>query len=162
MVKEIANRVISKMSDVTLKYHRLVFLVGEAGSGKTRVLKEVERLTGAPRVNVSLELSKRLLGLAQDERSLRAPEAFREMLSELRREDGSPLGSVLLDDIEALFEPSFGINVVNLLQEASRNMTLVAVLTASIEGGFLTLSRPGYEKHGKYPTKDLVIVTLAS
>jgi hypothetical protein len=160
MIKDTADEVISKMNDVAMMYHRLVLLVGQPGSGKTRVLKEVERLTGAPRVNVSLELSKRLLNLTQKERSLRAAAVFEDMLSELRREDGRSLGSVLLDNIEGLFDVSLALNVLQLLQKASRNTTLVVAWTGSVKDGFLTYAQPGHAEYQRYPSEGLVVVEV--
>ena len=145
MIKDTADEVISKMNDVAMMYHRLVLLVGQPGSGKTRVLKEVERLTGAPRVNVSLELSKRLLNLTQKERSLRAAAVFEDMLSELRREDGRSLGSVLLDNIEGLFDVSLALDVY-------KRQDLKAIYTASTESDGRQALETFAEKWGsRYP-----------
>lgn len=160
MINDIADEVISKMNDVTMMYHRLVMLVGQPGSGKTRVLKEVERLTGAPRVNVSLEMSKRLLNFSQKERSLRAAAVFEDMLSGLRRENGSSFGSVLLDNIEALFDVSLALNVMHLLQKVSRNTTLVVAWSGRVKDGFLTYAQPGHAEYQRYASEGLVVVEV--
>ena len=52
-------------------YHRLVLLVGGAGSGKTSVLREVSEEFGSSVVNVNLALSGELLELTAKQRSLR-------------------------------------------------------------------------------------------
>ena len=44
-------------------YHRLVLLVGETGSGKTGVLRDVAEALGADVININLALSTELLEL---------------------------------------------------------------------------------------------------
>ncbi len=51
--------------------HRLILVVTPAGRGKTRLLQEAHKLTGAPLLNVNLELSRRLLDLTERQRALR-------------------------------------------------------------------------------------------
>lgn len=159
-VNEIAYEVISKMKDVHIMYHRLVLLVGPMGSGKTRVLREVERLTGAPRVNLSLELSKRLLNLSQKERSQKAATVFQDMLSGFRREDGTPFETVLLDNIEILFDASLELNALQLIQQVSRSTTLVVGWPGRVRDGFLTYAEPGHPEYQRHPARGLVLVTL--
>ncbi len=160
MIKQVADKVTSKMDDVVMMYHRLVLLVGPPGSGKTRVLKEVERLTGAPRVNVSLEMSRRLINLTQKERTLRAASVFQEILSDLRREDGSSFESVLLDNIEIIFDVSLKLNSLQLIQQASRSTTFVVAWPGNVRDGVLTYGQPNHAEYQRYFTKELIIVTL--
>lgn len=51
-------------------YHRLVLLVGETGSGKTDVLREVANEFASSVVNVNLTLSRELLEMSAKQRSL--------------------------------------------------------------------------------------------
>src|SRR5688572_16460659 len=96
-------------------YHRLLLVVGEGGSGKTRALREVAQRTGAPLINLSLELSGRLLELTQKQRALELP----RVLDELVETAGGDL--VLVDNTELLFEPSLHHDPVKLMQRLARH-----------------------------------------
>lgn len=157
---ELADEVVRKMKDVGTMSHRLVLVIGPAGSGKTRVLKEVQRLTGAPRVNVTLEMSKRLLNLQEKERSLRAEAVFENMLSGFCREDGTHFETVLLDNIEILFDPSLELDSLQLIQNASRNRTLVVGWPGCVKDGVLTYAEPDHPRYQRHEVKELVTVTL--
>lgn len=52
--------------------------------------------TGAPLINVNLELSRRMLKLTERQRTLRLPRLMREIIGSAEK------GSVLLDNIEVL------------------------------------------------------------
>lgn len=76
-------------------YHRLVLLVGETGSGKTDVLREVANEFASSVVNVNLTLSRELLELSARQRSLRLPGILDQIVSQSQ----SP---VILDNLEIL------------------------------------------------------------
>ena len=78
-------------------YHRLVLLVGEAGSGKTSVLRDVAKDFGTEVVNVNLALSAELLELTAKQRALRLP----GILDQIVDKEQSP---VVLDNLEILFD----------------------------------------------------------
>ena len=66
------------LPDAGRQYHRLVLVVGPAGSGKTPLLKEMCRRQSFPYLNVNLALSQRLLDLTTKERPLRERSLLRE------------------------------------------------------------------------------------
>ncbi|HHJ40447.1 MAG TPA: BREX-3 system P-loop-containing protein BrxF, partial [Methylothermaceae bacterium] len=59
MAEPLADQVLRKIGEARELYHRLILMVGPAGSGKTSALQEVSASTSAPLVNVNLELSRR-------------------------------------------------------------------------------------------------------
>jgi hypothetical protein len=74
-------------------YHRLVLLVGETGSGKTGVLRDIAEEFGSSVVNVNLALSGELLELTAKQRSLRLP----GILDQIADQAQAP---VVLDNLE--------------------------------------------------------------
>ncbi|WP_219975849.1 BREX-3 system P-loop-containing protein BrxF [Rubrobacter xylanophilus] len=94
----LADQVLQKIGEVCSLYHRLILMVGPAGSGKTAALEEVSARTSAPLVNVNLELSRRMLYLTERQRALQAPRLLGEIAGEATGE------LVLLDNIEILFD----------------------------------------------------------
>ena len=133
-------------------YHRLILVVGPGGSGKTAALRAVAQSTGAPVLNLNLELSRRLLDLTALQRALDTPRA----LDDLIRRDRSP---VLLDDTELLFEPALRLDPLALLQRASRNRTIVAAWNGALDDRYLTCAEPGHPEYRRYRRNGLAIVS---
>ena len=132
-------------------YHRLILVAGLSGSGKTATLRAVATHTGVRMVNLSLELSHRLLDLTVRRRVLELPCALDEILGR-----DAPL--VLLDNTEILFDPAFRQDPLRLLQHASRNRTIVASWNGTVDDRYLSYADPGHPEHRRYPTDGLVIV----
>lgn len=133
-------------------YHRLILVAGPGGSGKTAALQAVAQHTGAPVVNLNLELSRRLLDLSARQRALAVPRLLDDVIGRGR----SP---VLLDNTELLFEPALHLDPLTLLQVASRNRTLVAAWNGALDGGLLTCAEPGHPEYRRYERDGLAIVS---
>jgi len=134
MAEPLADQVLRKIGEVCCLYHRLILIVGPAGSGKTSALQEVSASTslsacghaqaGAPLVNVNLELSRRMLDLTERQRALQLPRLLGEIVPACRAGHGAGRGEatgdlpaatlaaqaglVLLDNIEILFDVHLG------------------------------------------------------
>lgn len=113
-------------------YHRLVLLVGESGSGKTEVLREFAEEIGTEVININLLLSAELLGLSETQRGLHLPEILDKIV------DKEPV-TVVLDNIEILFDQRLKQDPLRLLQLMSRNRSVVAAWNGKIEQGSFTL-----------------------
>ena len=153
MPDSLADRVIDKINQASELYHRLVILVAPAGGGKTSALNAVHDQTSAPLINVSLELSRRMLDLTERQRALELPRIFSEIVNELSSE------VVLLDNIEIIFDPSLKQDPLRLLQGISRNKTVVAAWNGNIDHGHIVYASPGHPEYKKYPVKDIMIVS---
>jgi len=70
MAEPLADQVLRKIGEARELYHRLILMVGPAGSGKTSALQEVSASTSAPLINVNLELSRRMLDLTERQRKI--------------------------------------------------------------------------------------------
>jgi hypothetical protein len=97
-----------------------MLVVAPAGAGKTTALQDVRDRTGAPLVNVNLELSRRMLDLTERQRALQLPRLLREIV------DNGDEEMILLDNIEVIFDIGLKQDPLRLLQGLSRNKTVVA------------------------------------
>ena len=146
------EEVIEKIRKTGSRYHRLVLVVGAAGTGKTAALMAVAGRTGAPLVNVNLELSRRMLDLAGRQRPLRVRRLLGRIVAE-RRSD-----VVLLDNLEILFDAALRQHPLRLLQDLSRSRVVAAAWNGSLEGGHVRYAAPGHPEHRRYPLDGVLAV----
>ncbi len=128
-------------------------LVASAGTGKTTARLDVHERTGAPLVNVNLELSRRMLDLTGRQRALQLP----RLLSEIVEMPHNEL--ILLDNIEILFDVSLKQDPLRLLQGLSRNKTMVAAWNGSINNEQVNYAAPDHPEYRRYPVHDFLVVS---
>jgi hypothetical protein len=134
-------------------YHRLVLLVGEAGSGKTGVLRDVAEEFGTSVINVNLALSSELLELTAKQRSLRLPGILGQIV-------GKAPSPVVLDNLEILFDKDLKQDPLRLLQGLSRNHAVVASWNGKSSDGRLSYAEPGHPEYRRYDAVDALIVNM--
>ena len=154
MTRHLSEAVRENIGHAECLYYRLVLVVGAHGAGKTGTLKEIAGRTGAPLVNVNLELSRCLLDLADRQRSRHV----QQLLERIVGETGSDV--VLLDNLELLFDVSLRQDPLRLLQGLSRRRTVVAAWNGLIEDGYIIYAAPGHPEYRKYP-KDSILTVVA-
>jgi hypothetical protein len=152
-VEPLIDRVIKRIGQAAELYHRLVMLVAPAGAGKTAALQDVHERTAAPLVNVNLELSRRMLDLTERQRALQLPRLLAEIVG------ASAADVVLLDNVEVLFDVSLKQDPLRLLQGLSRNKTVVAAWSGSIEGKNMVYATPDHPEYRRYPIRDFLVVS---
>ena len=134
-------------------YHRLVLLVGETGSGKTSVLRDVAKDFGTEVINVNLALSAELLELTAKQRALRLPGILDQVIDKMQ----SP---VVLDNLEILFDKDLKQDPLRLLQGISRNRSVVASWNGTTVGSKLIYAETGHPEYRSYDLVDLTIVGM--
>ena len=152
MAEPLADRVIRRIGQAAELYHRLVMLVAPAGAGKTAALQDVHERTAAPLVNVNLELSRRMLDLTERQRALQLPRLLAEIVG------ASAADVVLLDNVEVLFDVSLKQDPLRLLQGLSRNKTVVAAWSGTIDGEYMVYATPDHPEYKRYPLRDFLVV----
>src|SRR5947209_5656299 len=152
MAESLAEQIIHKIDQAGELYHRLILVIASSGMGKTAALREVAKLMQFGYTNLNLELSQRLLGLTERQRSLHV---FR-LLNEIVEEKSTQV--VLLDNIELLFDTSLKQDPLRLLQGISRNRTVIASWNGSIEHEHLIYAQPDHPEYRRYPTTGLLVI----
>ena len=150
----LADGLLKRIAQANELYYRLILLVSEVGKGNELNLNELAEHTGLRRVNVSLEMSSRMLDFSARKRSLRAAEILSDITS------GEDAAGYLLDNIELLFNPVLKQDPLHLLQNLSRSRLIAAHWNGKIDGQVLLYARPDHPEYRRYSAKDLVILNL--
>ncbi len=153
MTEPIHDKIKRSMQAAEGLYHRLVLLVGETGSGKTGVLRNVAEGLGSSVINVNLALAGEMLELTARQRSLRLP----GILDQIVDKAGSP---VVLDNLEILFDKDLKQDPLRLLQGLSRNRTVVASWNGTMTFGRLLYAETGHPEYRSYDSVDTLIVGM--
>ncbi|MDA3831869.1 MAG: BREX-3 system P-loop-containing protein BrxF [Spirochaetales bacterium] len=151
MAEPLADKIMRKVKQLDELYHRLMLVVAPSGAGKTTALQDMRDRTGAPLINVNLELSRLMLDLTQRQRALQPPRLLREII------DKDAGNMTLLDHIELLFDVGLKQDPLRLLQRLSRNKTIVASWNGDIVNGFLIYAEPAHPEFRRYPVHDFLV-----
>ena len=153
MAGMIHERIKQSLQTAEGLYHRLVLLVGETGSGKTKVLREFAGEIGTEVININLLLSAELLGLSEKQRLLHLPEILDKIVEKKQ-------ATVVLDNIEILFDQRLKQDPLKLLQLISRNRSVIAAWNGKIEQQRLTYAETGHHEYRQYDAKELLLVSM--
>ena len=153
MAKTIKDKLIDSAKEAKDLYYRLVLLIGFPGSDKTTILNKVAVELGQTIININLELSRRLLEMTHKKRLLKTPEILDEILSTHNE-------IAILDSTEILFDVSLKQDPLTLLKKISRNKTIIASWSGTINKGKLVYAEPGHPEYKAYNTTDIQIVSM--
>ena len=153
MAKLIQDKIMDALEAADDLYHRLVLLVGEAGTGKTALLRMLANDLGTEVINLNLALSAALLELTTKQRTLRLP----ELLSDIVANAQTPL---LLDNIEILFATELKQDPLRLLRGISRNRPMVVAWNGTMHNGKLFYAEPSHPEYKSYDVGDTLIVGM--
>jgi hypothetical protein len=109
MVETLTEQIMQKLEEVTGLYHRLILVVAPTCAGKTAALQDVQKQRGVPLINVNLEISLRLLDLTTRQRALQLSQILSQIV------DATQADTILLDNIEMLFDTALKQNPLRLL-----------------------------------------------
>ncbi len=153
MAEPIQDKIKRSLQAAEGLYYRLVLLVGETGSGKTGVLRDVADDLGAEVININLALSAELLELTAKQRSLRLPGILDKIADKAQ-------STVVLDNLEILFDKGLKQDPLRLLQGISRNRSVVASWNGTTARGKLMYAEPGHPEYWSYDLIDLTVVGM--
>lgn len=149
MSLSVKEKVAASLEAAAQRAVKLVLLVGGAGSGKSKIMRELAGANGYRLLNVKIELSSRLAALSPSEQEARLSETLSELIG------SSPL--TLLDNVEILF--AFNNDPLPLLQKLASDHILLVSWNGSYDGRCLT-----YAEFGKadriYESPDLLAIDV--
>jgi hypothetical protein len=135
---------------------KTVLIVGHHGSGKTRVINRIAEEKHLTRINLNLELGKRLVEVPEKRRSLKVVSIMDDIFDE--HQSGSQ--PILLDNIELLFSVELQIEPLHILESCGKTRSLVAAWPGELHNGTLIYAEPGHHEYKTYRTFDSFIITI--
>lgn len=153
MTDQIQNKIKQSLQAAEGLYHRLVLLVGESGTGKTVILRKVAADLDTEIININLALSSELLDLTAKQRALHLPGILNQIVGNMQQ-------TVVLDNIEILFDKDLQQDPLRLLQGISRNRSVVASWNGVTTHGKLLYAEAGHPEYRSYSLADLTIVGM--
>ena len=142
------------LDQAAARYHKLALVVGQAGTGKSALLRSISQNLNIPLLNLGLELSQKLLPLTIRGRKLNASDIVTDLL------DAHAAPRLAVDNTEIIFDPSLMLNPLGLLQTISRNRLLVWAWTGVIEEGHLTYAFHGHPEYHRIPIQDMTLIAM--
>lgn len=134
---------------VRMSYYKQIYVYDYKYGNSVKVFSETENI---PYINVSMELSEKLIAISQSKRKYYVTEFIQEILMERTEE------IICLDYIELLFHPELAVNPFQLLRDISRNKTLVISWRGTMEGDALVHAEPGHPEYKRQTVEDAVII----
>lgn len=104
-------------------------------------------------VNLNLELSKKLLTIQRKKYPLKVQELIEGIVN-------TPDKIILLDHIEIIFDSALKQNPLKLLQNLSRNRSLIAIWPGKYENGMLTYAVPGHQEYFSEINQDATVLKV--
>ena len=154
MPASLRQQIEDRLSELDYGYHHLLLVIVPISTGKKRDFKQVATQAGLAYVNLGLELSQRFIELTDRQRSLRVPRLMDEILNRKAT-------AIFLDNTEILFDINLQQDPLRLLQNVSRNHTIVASWCGKVQGDYLVYAEPGHPEYRRYPIKDLHLINPA-
>jgi hypothetical protein len=135
---------------------KTILIVGHHGSGKTRVINRIVEEKRLTRINLNLELGKRLVELPEKRRSLKVVSVLDDILDEYKNNPRQ----ILLDNIELLFSVELQIEPLHLLENCGKSRSIVAAWPGELNNGTLVYAEPGHHEYKAYRDFDSFIITM--
>ncbi|MDU4961388.1 MAG: BREX-3 system P-loop-containing protein BrxF [Sporomusaceae bacterium] len=150
MVQHIVNFV----NDTKDRDEKLVLIVGQPGSGKSKIMRELSSMRGWEYVDSRILVTEELLELMPKVRPVQAPLIMDNVLVELEAE------VVLLDGIQTLFAPVLQLDPLKTLRRLSRNHMIVSAWPGQLENGKLVFNQDGRLPYREYDATGLNLVQV--
>jgi hypothetical protein len=151
-VIEKLERLIGEIGELNCK---LILLVGVSRSGKTQLLRQLGAKLNIAPLNVSMELGRQLALTPHSKRSFLASELLREIAHERYTDT-----TLLLDNLELLFEPCLQINPLEIVKSLAHSKRVVAVWPGELRGDRLVYADMNHPEHRDYSRDGVVVLEI--
>jgi Cdc6-like AAA superfamily ATPase len=150
IIKDQLKRSLQIVDDM---YYRLVLLVGEVGTGKTKILRDLADELGVPVININLTLATKLLDLTVKQRPSHLAEIMNNLLDKTQ-------AIVIFDNVEILFDKNLQHDPLRVLQNLSRNHTIITSWSGTLSHGKLIYAEKDHPEYRSYDKQGLMIINM--
>ena len=142
------NQLIASSKEL---YYRLVLIVGDKDEC-SKIINEVAKNHERHPINVNFKLSEKLIQLNYNKRQI----TLQNLMWDLVKDEKE---IVFLTDTEILFDSSLQQDPLKVLQEVSRNISVVAYWGGKINNTKLIYAIPNHSEYREYSSNDVVYIT---
>jgi hypothetical protein len=135
-------------------YYKLVLVVGPRSTGKTHFLRWAAEVLKTPIINVGLEAARKFMDMTARQRRLKAEAVIDGLFA------AAGTGQVCVENTEILFEPSLHLNPLRLLENLSRNRTIIATWHGQFKDRTLIHAHPDHPEFFKESLSGTAVITL--
>ncbi|EGS32859.1 MULTISPECIES: BREX-3 system P-loop-containing protein BrxF [Megasphaera] len=136
--------VLQRWKYIAQEKEKMLILIGGAGSGKSKVIRELSEQDGWKMCEARDMFDDEFLKIPRADRPERAVELISQALQRLHAR------VVLIDNVEFLFAPMLNLNPVHMLLELSKTFPIVVSWRGSLEGNTLYFEHNGEPKYAKF------------
>jgi len=149
MNNDVMQAINNELINIQLRRHQLMFLVTD---NFKKDIKFVSDGLEVPYVNVNLELSEMLKDLPLKRRSRKVNEFLKKIVKEKNAD------TLVLNHIEILFDLKLHQNPVLLLEDISRNFTLIVGWKGQFYNRKLVYGEPEHDEYFTHDNTDGIII----
>lgn len=143
------------VDDISTVHSKLVLLIGQPGTGKSKLLWQLAKRKQAPVLNIGTALARELLTVPSARRHLYVAEIFRGLADEVASQ-----GILLVDNIELLFDRTLKLSPLDLLRRHAQARRVIAVWPGELRDNRLVYAETGHPEYRDYAIDGLVPFTM--
>jgi hypothetical protein len=118
---------------------------------KAKLMKQNNKKYCIQNVNISLELSKELMGIPKTKRSNRVRRCLAGILHKFNSD------VLWIERMQLLFHPELEFDPIQFFQNASRNITIILSWDGEYKNNKLIYAKPGHQEYRVYSEIDAQI-----
>ena len=151
---ETVQQLMAMIEQAVKNQDRLILVVGQPGSGKSKLLRELATLEGWRLISCRELISEELLELVPEERQREAPNLIGEMLAH------NDARVILLDNVDVLFTPVLRLKPLELLRQLSERQVIVAAWPGTYDGNRLEFIHSLAQRSYSFTPDNLTIIKI--
>lgn len=154
-MSDVKNKLIEGVQEVSTAAEKLVIVTGKPGSGKSKVLRELADTQKWQYVDCKdLVTPADLQGIGTEEKNAKAIEIMKNVFDNYK-------GSVLLlDKLQTLFSPAMGLDVMQVMKQASASKPLVVAWPGYYENNQLNFKNESANTLSSYSVEGLKLYSV--